>query len=40
MAFCELTEPDMKSIVKKIGMIKQILRLQQSVMESVTPVSD
>lgn len=40
MAFCELTEEDVKSIVKKVGVVKNILRLQRSVMQPApTPVS-
>lgn len=34
-AFCELSETDIKAIIKPLGIVKRIIRLQKSIINSV-----
>ncbi len=37
--FCELSEADIKAIVKPLGIVKKIIRLQKSIVHPANPVS-
>lgn len=38
--FCELSEADIKAIVKPLGIVKKIVRLQKNTVYPVSPVSN